>query len=119
MTTIKSNWKQFDKELNRLGDVPMKAKVYLDAVLASGFKATQAYVHILTGSLKASGKSSSEVDGDQWIGTIEYGGASLGINNPVTYAIYEKARGGDHDFLTPLKALDSLYVIALLKALKK
>ncbi len=30
---------------------------------------------------------------------------SAGINNPVDYAIYEKARGGDHNFMEPVETL--------------
>lgn len=124
---LKSNWTQLNHELDRLEKAPAKAKVYLDAVLTSGFQATQAAVHVETGSLKSSGKKSSSMVGDEWRGEIEYGGVSTGINNPVTYAIYEKARGttwagpssvkGDHNFMAPLDALDSLYVKAILKAM--
>jgi len=128
-TFIKSNWREVEKELDRLDNVPDKAKAALDIVLQTQFKATQAAVHVITGSLKSSGKATSETSDGQWSGTIEYGGASLGVNNPVTYAIYEQRRGthwagpssvkGDHDFLAPAKALESLYVKALLKALSK
>lgn len=117
---IRSNYRSMEKELDRLSSLPnLKAKAYLDVVLAAGFKSTQAAVHIVTGSLKSSGKSSSEMKGDTWEGHISYGGASLGVNNPVTYAIYEKARDADHDFMSPLKALDALWVKAILKALEK
>jgi len=117
MIRLTSNWTQVTKELDRLEKAPMRAKLYLDAVLDTGFKSTQAAVHVITGSLKASGKHSSEMRGDTWEGEISYGGISLGVNNPVTYAIYEKARDADHDFFAPLQALDSLYVKAILKAL--
>lgn len=117
MTTLKSNWKEFDKEILRLENAPEKAKFYLDRVLVSGFKATQGAVHVITGSLKSSGLVSSEMKGDDWHGSITYGGLSLGINNPVTYAIYEKRREEDHDFMLPLKALDALYIKAILKVL--
>jgi hypothetical protein len=117
---ISSNWKAVDREFARLKALPgPKAKAALDSILATGFKATQGAVHVITGSLKSSGKSSSEVIGDEWHGEISYGGISLGINNPVTYAIYEKARDEHHDFFAPLKALDSLYIKALLKLLEK
>lgn len=115
--TIKSDYRQFYKEIDRLEKAPLKAKTYLDAVLNTGFKLTQGAVHVITTSLKTSGKMESEMHGDTWIGTIQYGGVSLGVNNPVTYAIYEKARDGDHDFMSPLATLDSLYIKAMLKAL--
>lgn len=127
MIRLKSNWTQLNHELNKLERAPEKAKFYLDSVLTAGFKATQAAVHVETGSLKSSGKKSSSMVADEWRGEIEYGGVSTGINNPVTYAIYEKARGatwagpssvkGDHNFLAPLDALDSLYIKAILKAM--
>lgn len=115
--TIRSNWSAIERELDRLDRAPERAKFYLDRVLDTGFKATQGAVHVITMSLKLSGKKSSEMHGDTWVGKISYGGVSLGINNPVTYAIYEKARDGDHDFFSPLKALDSMYVKAILKVL--
>jgi hypothetical protein len=116
---IKSNYRALEREIDRLDSLPnLKTKGFLDAVLASGFKMTQGAVHVVTGSLKGSGKSDSEIVGSKWIGEISYGGASLGINNPVTYAIYEKARDGEHDFFAPLKALDSMWVKAILRSLK-
>lgn len=118
MIILTSNWRSIERELDRLEKAPTKASAYLDAVLYQGFAQTQALVHIITGSLKASGKATTEFDGDNWKGEISYGGFSLGVNNPVTYAIYEKARDGDHDFLAPLKTLDSLFVKAILKALE-
>jgi hypothetical protein len=117
MTRIRSNWTEINRELDRLERSPIRAAAYLDNVLYKGFAETQAAVHVITGSLKTSGKISTGFDGDTWKGEISYGGASLGVNNPVTYAIYEKARDGAHDFFTPLKALDSLFVKAILKAL--
>lgn len=117
MIILKTDWKAIERELDRLGRAPERAAVYLDAVLNTGFKATQGAVHVITGSLKMSGSKSSSFDGNEWEGNIIYGGVSLGVNNPVTYAIYEKARDGNHDFFTPLKALDSLYVRAILKAM--
>lgn len=126
--TIKSNWKLIDKELNRLDRVPEEAAANLDIVLAAGFFKTQQSVHIETGSLKSSGKVFSEFKMNEWKGTISYGGPSTGVNNPVTYAIYEKARGttwlgpssvkGDHDFMRPLTKMDEAWVKAIMKALE-
>lgn len=118
MIILKSNWRAIERELDRLEKAPTKASKYLDSVLYTGFAQTQAMVHIQTGSLKSSGKATTEFDGKTWRGEITYGGVSLGVNNPVTYAIYEKARDGDHDFMTPLKSLDTLFVKAILKALE-
>jgi hypothetical protein len=76
----------------------------LEAALQKVFMDTQERVHIITGSLKASGKTNTEFDGELWEGEIEYGGELWGPpspgppNDPVEYAIFEMARGGDHDF---------------------
>lgn len=117
MIRLRSNWREFERELDRLEQVPTKASLAMDTIFHKGFAETQAIVHVVTGSLKSSGRAETEFDGDTWRGTISYGGVSFGIRNPVTYAIYEKARDEDHDFFVPLKALDSLYVKAILKAL--
>lgn len=118
--TVKSDFSKLEKEFDRLLGLPdLSMKNSLDNVLEIGFKATQANVHVITGSLKSSGKQRSEADGDTWIGEIEYGGPSLGINNPVDYAIYEKARDEDHDFFATLPALHVLYVSAIKKGLSK
>lgn len=85
-----------------------KTTVQLEALLRAAFLNTQARTHIITGSLKASGKTDSDFDGDVWTGTITYGGALWKTpapgppNDPVDYAIYEMARGGDHDFFGDL-----------------
>lgn len=76
----------------------------LEKELSSAYLDTQAAAHVLTGSLKASGRTSSDYHGNMWEGSITYGGPSTGVNNPVTYAIYEMARGGEHDFLQPARA---------------
>lgn len=90
-----------------------KTTVGLEALLAAAFADTQARTHILTGSLKASGKTDSDFDGDTWTGTIQYGGllwkpAAPGPpNDPVRYAIYEMARGGDHDFFAGMPGFEN------------
>jgi len=82
---------------------PVKTILALEQALASGFIATQAHTHVITSSLKFSGTTTSHFDGDTWEGTVEYGGPSTGVNNPVDYAIYERQRGGEHDFMAPLQ----------------
>lgn len=79
------------------------ATVPLETALAAGFVETQAVVHIISGRLKASGRTSSDFHGDTWTGSVEYGGPA---GTPAYYGIYEMARGGTHDFLRPLDALD-------------
>lgn len=131
MIHIESNWTEIDKEIDRVIGMPgPQAKAFLDAVLELGFGVTQAAVHVETGSLKSSGDHKSNVEpfDKKWEGTIEYGGPSLGPNNPVDYAIYEKARGthwagpssvkGDHDFFAGLPALHPAWVAAVKAGLK-
>ena len=54
------------------------------------FSASQDYVHVLSGQLKASGVASVDVDAGEVVGRVEY---------LADYAIYEHARGGSHAFL--------------------
>lgn len=89
---VKKEWKRLKKER-------FKAAVACDAVLEEAFILSQAATHILTGSLKNSGKSSSSFSGETWKGEIAYGGASVGApKDPVVYAWYEWRRGGAHNF---------------------
>jgi hypothetical protein len=91
------------KELQRLSRPPMKTIAELETVAAQGFAATQAATHIITGSLKISGKLATDFDGRMWDMQVTYGGSATGaVFDPVRYAIYERARGGDHDFMAPL-----------------
>ena len=92
---------------------PVKTIFRLEQALARGFAGTQAATHVITSSLKWSGTTTSHFDGDTWEGTVTYGGPSTGVNNPVEYAIYERQRGGDHDFMAPLQQteVDMAWVI--------
>lgn len=95
------------RELDRIKRIPMEAIFDLEGMAASGFAATQAATHIITGSLKASGKLSTNYDGKSWDMQVTYGGAAPGaVFDPVRYAIYERARGGAHDFMAPLNAYE-------------
>lgn len=98
-------------ETRRLQRLPReKDKVKLDRVLHSGFVGSQAIVHVETGSLKSSGREKSDRTRRRWTGEISYGGPSAGPNNPVDYAIYEKARGDSHDFMANTHLLHEMYV---------
>lgn len=88
------------EELDRLDRIPtVEDQAKLDAVLVAGFKAMQADTHVRTGSLVSSEKMESKDGHKKWEGQLSAGGPSTGVNNPVDYAIYEKARGGPHDFM--------------------
>lgn len=109
------------KELQRLGGPPgFKVVTGLEAALAAAFEDTQARTHIITGSLKASGVTESDFSNEHvWEGSITYGGALHGApkpgppNDPVTYAIFEMARGGDHDFFGHLPDFDHMFEEAI------
>lgn len=61
------------------------------------YQYSRALVHVDTGSLKSSGRSTSDYREPIYESTISYGGPSAGVNNPVDYAIYEDARDKTHD----------------------
>jgi hypothetical protein len=103
-----SDWSEIDRELDRLSKMPDPETVaLLDAGLAELFGFSQSVVDVVTGSLKGSGRKSSQVDraGHTWQGEITYGGNSTGVNNPVDYAWYEQRRNGSHDFMKPVVML--------------
>lgn len=70
----------------------------LESIMDTAFEETQALVHIITGSLKGSGRTSFHTHESQWDGEISYGGPSPGFpHDPVDYAEKEFGRGGSHD----------------------
>jgi hypothetical protein len=112
---------EVDRELKRLEfEVPdYKGVAGLEAVLDVVFEETQASVHVVTGSLRASGRTSSDVREHVWSGDITYGGPSPGYpHDPVRYAVYEQRRGGAHDFLRNTHAMDDLFLAAVVEALR-
>lgn len=98
-----------------IDDPARRARKELNAVLQSVFKETQFVVHVQTSSLKWSGKSYSTYNRGThvWRGRIQYGGESPGINNPVTYAIYELDRHGEHNFMVPTEASEAQFIKAM------
>ena len=116
---IESSQAEFTKELSRLGSQPNPRMISaLEDVLDETFLGTQALVHVITGSLRGSGKTSSKYEPGQWSGMIEYGGPSPGFpNNPVDYAIYERARGGSHDFLSNVHLMNERFEQAIAEEL--
>lgn len=91
-------------ELDRLIAMPTpKMSALLNGQLASTFAQTNAFTHVETGSLKESEKIEKTAEPHEWEGQVRFGGPST--PKDVDYAIYERARGGSHDFLQP--AIDS------------
>lgn len=121
MIVVKAGWAEIEAELDRLSGSPSPiGTAALETVFDGGAKTVQGAVHVLSGSLKSSGKSRSGTNRatHSWSGQIRYGGPSMGVNNPVDYAIYEKRRGGAHDFFLPLIALHEGYVQAILTEMR-
>ena len=125
-----------DRELNRLaaGPTPVDIRRF-NAVLTAQFQHTQMVVHVITGSLRASGKEDAAETDTGWEGEISYGGPAPGHkHDPVKYAGEEKDRqgkplpgsplGGDpnlnHDFMRPTRArqYNNQYIRAMLDFLR-
>lgn len=118
MTTVRVHvdTSEIDRELDRLQRGMTAAHLMrMSSILSTQFAHTQAEVHVITGSLRASGKVDTPRREDGWEGVISYGGpsASGSVHNPVTYAREEQSRDGmpwpgsnlagrvsnDHDFM--------------------
>lgn len=111
-------------EVDRISKPSFRTIAALRTVHKAAYADTQVRVHapgnpgspnyVPTGSLRNSGRTSTTFDGDTFVGEITYGGPSPGFpNDPVEYAIYEMARGGEHDFLGGLTAFHEAYLEAL------
>lgn len=118
-----------ERELDRLVDgFDADNIAEFDVVLAEQFTGTQRQVHLVTGSLRASGRMDSTSSRKKWEGEISYGGESGGFpNDPVDYAEYEYKKdgscpggnhdaaypyvcpGGTHNFLAPAEETDTEY----------
>ncbi len=115
MIRIERLQSDIEKEVDRLADGPTLLDIEkFENVLLSQFAATQTAVHVITRSLKNSGKVHSSIGQNHWEGEITYGGPSPGsIHNPVDYAEYERERDGNHDFLAPAARMENYYVQAM------
>lgn len=125
--TIHVDISDADHELRRLEDGPdLQDLVRLDAAITRLYAETQAVVHIITGSLKASGKlEDSKFEGHVWHGQFSYGGVSEGsAHDPVTYAKVERAKAGSkgslgpHDFMWPTHGTAHEYGEAIMAFLR-
>lgn len=86
----------------------------LSRVLAAGFVESQMLVHVVTGSLKGSGRVSNKRTEDGWEGEITYGGPAPGFAHPyVRYAKEEFGRGEEHNAMRNLDLQNSDYLDAL------
>jgi len=91
----------------------------LDASLDAAYAESQVRVHIITGSLKRSGRTDTSTDDDSWEGSLTYGGPSPGsVNDPVRYAELERQRGGTHDYLANIPLLYDRFEAALFASVR-
>lgn len=102
---MKIDWKVDDdrvlRRLDRLGLGPdAEAILQFETALVVRMIKTQAVVHVDTGDLKRSGKTTSRSTGFSWEGTIQYGDL---VPGGVEYAHYEQRREGRHDFMAPIQ----------------
>lgn len=103
---IEADLRDFFRALDILEGPGPETVSALDVALMEGFTQTQSSTHVITGSLKGSGRKSSEVAHQGWRGEISYGGPAPGFpRDPVDYAKYELQRGGAHDFFSSLPML--------------
>lgn len=117
---MNSDYDDMMDSINAVGDQPSaKMVLLLNNVLHRGFTFVQEDTHVQTSSLLQSEKSEGGVKYKRWEGKITAGGPSGGVNNPVDYAIYEKARDGAHDFFRRLPLLHSSYIRAIQNGMKK
>lgn len=106
---------QWTDELARLRN-PVTVIAEFENVLANMFEDMQHVTHVVTGSLRGSGRPSSSFDtGDgYWTGQITAGGSSPGFpHDPVDYANIERGRGGDHDFFRDLPEMSEGIFLAM------
>ena len=114
MIRIEKISNDIEKEVSRLAKGPQfDDMLRFERILISQFAATQSAVHVVTGSLKSSGRVASSHSDTKWEGTISYGGRSAGIHNPVDYAEFERERDSSHDFLAPARNIETQYIQAM------
>lgn len=78
------------------------------------FGRSQMHVHIISGRLKASGRTETHEEGKRIVGTVTYGGTP-GVN----YAKYEFAKHGHDPLLPAFKETHREFVSALHDILKR
>lgn len=113
---IKSDYSHLDRLLDKVGSAPTAKGVQaLEAMNRLALTEMQLSTHVDTSSLRFSEKESSEEGRNSWTGTLTAGGSTLGPKADVDYAIYEKARGGEHDFTASQALLAPAWAAAVMK----
>jgi hypothetical protein len=117
MIVIQSDFSDVYAELDRVGSMPdLQMIANLDAVLHLGFANALAMVHVDTGRLKASGTKKSKANKHDWKGEFSFPAKN---SSGVSYGMYERERGGEHDFLSAVDILEPLFKAAIMKGLNK
>lgn len=116
-------WDDAIAEIKRLtGEADFRIVAGFEGVFAQVAESVDAKVHVLTGSLRASGKRSTEYNAAQsrWTGELSYGGTLVKSAvpgppiDPVVYAVYERNRGGSHDFFGEVHLWEPEYEAVIL-----
>lgn len=87
-------WQGMLDALDRIADLPRGQTELWEQATERFYDRTQQYVHVDTVNLKRSGRHSTTRIVHRVIGEVVYGGT-----HGVDYALYEFARGGNHDAL--------------------
>jgi hypothetical protein len=138
---IVGDYASLERELDRLSSLPGHDGVaHLDKQLSVVFAETEALVHVITGALRASGKTESKHEDEQWSGQMTFGGPAPGFfprarkgtrrrvekhpaedarsRQEVVYAWYEMRRGGEHDYFREHGHYDTQFESAVIDVLK-
>lgn len=100
---------RFENNLNvmiaavaQMGNAPSVSTIQrLESALQDSLNFSQGIVRVDTASLQNSGVTESTLTGDQWIGTLTYGGSSPGaVHDPVDYALRVVAYDAPNDWIS-------------------
>lgn len=121
MMEVHTDWDPTLRDLHVLENAPSARGVLaMSATLDLGLFVMKGATHVQTRSLQSSEKAEGDRKGSKWEGEISAGGVSTGVHNPVSYAIYEQARGESHDFLRITEVfLNPLWPKAVMEGFKR
>ncbi len=108
------------RELRRLEDGPVFTDYQkFSSTTLEQYERAMNDVHIITHSLKSSGKWKAEHNHDKFEGEVSFGGASPGsVYDPVRYAKEEQGKGEEHDFMRDLPYHGYGYIESILSFFK-
>lgn len=91
---VSPNWFRWEQGFGSLGrEIVPQAQHEFEAAAKAFFDATQGFVHVISGRLKASGDYEVQ-------GSVSEGDVTMQVTYDAPYAIYEQVRGGSHAFMT-------------------